>query len=197
MFHKPSPAMFTKSRCCLLLIFLVLLCIPSFTRAAAITVTNLNDSGAGSLRQAVADAAAGDEIRFGVTGTITLTSTSIIINKNLTITGPGARVLTISGGGTLIRIFSHGDGNLSVSGLNLTNVSAGGWGCIYSSGLSLSLSECRFEGVNGPGVFVWSMPNEFSIRNCLFTNCRYDQGGGLFASVISGAVTNCTFSQSH
>ncbi len=35
-------------------------------RAATLTVTDLNDSGPGSLRQAIADAAAGDTITFGV-----------------------------------------------------------------------------------------------------------------------------------
>ncbi len=36
--------------------------------AATITVMNTNDSGAGSLRQAITDAGSGDTIDFGVTG---------------------------------------------------------------------------------------------------------------------------------
>src|SRR5437764_1482140 len=44
------------------------------TRATTITVTNRNDSGSGSLRQALVDGNDGDTITFAVTGTIVLTS---------------------------------------------------------------------------------------------------------------------------
>ena len=60
-------------------------------------MTNLNDSGAGSLRQAIADASASDTIDFNVTGKIILTSGQLTINKDLTISGPGEDQLTISG----------------------------------------------------------------------------------------------------
>ena len=64
--------------------------------AATITVTNLNDSGDGSLRKAIADANPNDTINFAVTGTITL-SGELTIDKDLTINGPGAASLAISG----------------------------------------------------------------------------------------------------
>ena len=56
--------------------------------AAIITVTNSNDNGPGSLRQAIIDAAPGDTINFDVTGTISLTTGELLINKSLTIIGP-------------------------------------------------------------------------------------------------------------
>ena len=65
-----------------------------------LTVTNTNDSSAGSLRQVVADATSGDTVNFNLSGcpcTITLTLGEIAINKNLTITGSGTDQLTISG----------------------------------------------------------------------------------------------------
>lgn len=65
--------------------------------AATYTVTNINDSGAGSLRQAIGDTAPGDTVNFGITGTIRLTSGLLVINKNLTVQGPGANLLSISG----------------------------------------------------------------------------------------------------
>jgi len=58
--------------------------------AATVTVINLGDAGAGSLRQQIATASDGDTIVFtnGLSGTITLTSGELAVNKNLTISGP-------------------------------------------------------------------------------------------------------------
>ena len=57
------------------------------------TVTNTNDSGPGSLRQAITNAANGAVIKFSPKldgDTITLTSGELDISKNITIEGPGA-----------------------------------------------------------------------------------------------------------
>src|SRR4051812_49260118 len=62
----------------------------SLARVATITVTNTNDDGAGSLRDAIATALSGDMITFAAPGTITLTTGNLTINKNLTITGLGS-----------------------------------------------------------------------------------------------------------
>jgi predicted outer membrane repeat protein len=65
-----------------------------------ITVTSLADSGAGSLREAIATANSGDTIQFDsnlANSTITLTSGQIDINKNLIIDGSNSAGLTISG----------------------------------------------------------------------------------------------------
>src|SRR5690349_20387724 len=75
---------------------------PLIARAASLTVTNTNDSGPGSLRQAIADAQSGDTITFasGLHGqTISLTSGQLAISRDLTINGPGAGQLAISAGG--------------------------------------------------------------------------------------------------
>jgi hypothetical protein len=67
-------------------------CVPS-------TVTNLDDAGDGSLRQALLDTPAGGTVDFqpGLSGTIILATGELVIDKDLTIAGPGADVLTVSG----------------------------------------------------------------------------------------------------
>src|SRR5262249_18920468 len=64
--------------------------------ANTITVTNTNDDGPGSLRQALVDANGGDTITFAVTGTIGLTSAELVIDKTLTLSGPGPDLLAVS-----------------------------------------------------------------------------------------------------
>jgi hypothetical protein len=79
-------------------ISVLLLCAMAMqTGAATITVTNTNDSGPGSLRQALANANNGDRINFAVTGAISLTSGGLGITKNVTISGPGATQLAVNG----------------------------------------------------------------------------------------------------
>src|ERR1035438_9511221 len=87
----------------------IALCLGTTHRALAATntVTTTADTGAGSLRQTVASATAGDTINFTVTGTITLTSGEIALDKGLTLSGPGADVLAVSGNNAS-RIFKPG-----------------------------------------------------------------------------------------
>ena len=91
-------------------------------RAGTNTVTTLADSGAGSLRQAIAEAAAGDTIVFAVTGTITLTSGELVVADSLTILGPGASDLALSGNGAS-RVFclSNPAASVAISGLTICN----------------------------------------------------------------------------
>ena len=86
------------------------------------------DSGFGSMRQSIRDAIAGDTIRFeaGATGVLTLTSGELVIDKNLTIIGPGASNLTISGNQSSRVFHVNASGILDMYGLTLANGSVAG-----------------------------------------------------------------------
>src|SRR5437588_5132991 len=76
--------------------------LEDLTLPSTMMVMNLDDGGDGSLRQAIQQANAnpgGDEIAFapGMTGTITLTGGELQVTDSLSIRGPGAGFLTISG----------------------------------------------------------------------------------------------------
>ena len=96
------------------------------TWAATLTVTNLNDSGAGSLRQAIPDANPGDMIDFAVTGTIFLTSGELLVQTGpVTIQGPGADQLTIDGNNSS-RVFHIAAGTTAtITGVTVANGNAG------------------------------------------------------------------------
>ena len=86
----------------------VLLCWSAPAGAATLTVTSAADSGAGSLREQVAAAAAGDTVTFEAAlqgQTITLLST-IAIDRDLTIVGApaGAARPTLTGDVTLLSV---------------------------------------------------------------------------------------------
>ena len=95
--------------------------------AASLTVTDCSGSlsDTGSLPYAVANASSGDTIEFDAglscppTSPIPLTST-IAISQDLTITGPGASTIAVSGGGT-VGVFKVDSGTVTISGLTIEN----------------------------------------------------------------------------
>src|SRR5258707_10904615 len=95
--------------------------------AATITVTNTNDSGPGSLRQALRDANDHDTITFAVTGTITLTSGGLPVSKNLAIVGPGVEQLSIDGNQALLVLGVFPEKTAAISGLTIRNAQTGIW----------------------------------------------------------------------
>ena len=128
-------------------------------QATTITVTNTNDSGPGSLRQALANANDGDTINFAVTGTIALTSGELLVDKSVTISGPGAATLAVDGN-FKSRVFHIGSGKtVSISGLTLTNGSAGfeNGGGILNDHAILTMDSCAvqnsFAQSNGGGIY--------------------------------------------
>ncbi len=96
------------------------------------TVSNTNDTGTGSLRQAIIDAntqKGPDIISFnsGVTGTITLAS-QLLITDTVSVFGPGSSALAISGNNA-VQILAITKGIVRIQGLSLKNgLSQGGNG---------------------------------------------------------------------
>ncbi len=82
-----------------LIISAIVLAFAGGAQADTLTVTNPSDGPepgpAGSLRRAISDAGSGDTINFSLpaNSTVKLTTGELLIDKNLTISGPGANLL--------------------------------------------------------------------------------------------------------
>ena len=117
-------------------------------RTVPSTVTNLLDSGPGSLRDAIANTAAGGTVDFqpGLTGTITLTSGELAINNDLTITGPGAGVITVSGNESS-RVFdlTSSTATVSLSGLLIADGAAQNGAGVYIAGGVVTITNCALD----------------------------------------------------
>src|SRR5262249_5820904 len=128
------------------------------TAPRVLTVTNANDSGAGSLRQALLDAnalaATNDTITFdpsffSAAKTMLLTGRVMNISDDVTIQGPGQALATINGNAaTRILGIPANSVTASISGLTLTNANASNsGGAVYSNGLndSLVITNCTIS----------------------------------------------------
>lgn len=164
--------------------------------AATLTVTNTNDSGAGSLRAAVAAAHPGDTVEFSVTGVITLTTGHILIAKDLTITGPGAAHLTVSGNNAS-RIFEIAFGStVAISGLTIANGNAGNGGGIANEGtLTVSHSILSANSATyGGGIDNWG--GTLTVSHSTLSANAASWGGGIYNnSTGTLTVSHSTLSQ--
>jgi hypothetical protein len=135
---------------------------PAQPGAPAIVVTNCDDAGPGSLREAVAGAASGETIDLSALAcaTISLTTGYIgIAQDDLSIVGPGASVLAIDAGSTSGVLRHAGTGTLSLAGLTISHGEYSGatplGGCLYSAGsISLVNSKVAYCQVNGSGTMA-------------------------------------------
>jgi parallel beta-helix repeat protein len=169
--------------------------------ADTITVANLNDSGAGSLRQAIADANPNDTIDFTVTGTITLTSGQLAINKSVTINGPGEANLAISGNDNS-RVFYINNSTVDMSGMTIRNgnTSEHGGG-LYNDGGNVTMTGCTVsdnEALAGGGGMHNSGGN-VTMTGCTISGNKGgvgggEDGGGILNYIGILTMTNCTVS---
>ncbi len=165
----------------------------------AFSVTNLNDSGPGSLRQAILDANADPgtphTITFGVTGTITLASILPVITRSMTISGPGVNQITISGNQTFQLFVIDIGATLDISNVTVRagfapNAAFGG---AFQAAGALNVDTCVISDNTSPviaGSAIGGVGGAITIKNSLFTGNRgvlLDHGGAM-------TVENTTFS---
>lgn len=164
---------------------------------ATIIVSNANDAGAGSLRQALIDADVDpgkdtvvfDKTFFATQKVISLASDLPTITSDIAIMGPGTANATIDGNGQY-RIFNFDDNSTevraaSVSGLTLTGGHDTNGGAL-SSKESLTLSHSVLvnnEAMNYGGGLYFSSPGKLTVIETRFIdNLSGFGGGGLFAA---------------
>jgi hypothetical protein len=189
------------------------------------TVMNTADGGPGSLRQAILDANANpgaDTIDFqaGLTGTITLTSGLLpTISEELTINGPGALVIAVSGNnasgifviasGIIVTIsdltisngfaFTGGGilnngGQISVSDCTLSGSSSSAGGGIANLGGTVTVTDSTFSGNTASGGGIFNQGGIVTITNCTMSNNFAAGGGGVFNQGGTVTITNSTIS---
>jgi hypothetical protein len=187
----------------------ILLCgIITSTHSATITVTNTNDAGPGSLRQALADAIDRDRIEFAVTGTIGLTSGELIINKSISISGPGAASLAVDGNATSRVIHIGARKTVSISGLTVTDgrpSSGSGGGLLNDHGI-LTIDGCVVQNSSaadynsGGGIYNDGSAGSATlmILNSTITNNHADSaGGGIYNDAQNGGSAMLTITNSN
>ncbi|MCB0069780.1 MAG: hypothetical protein KDD77_21600, partial [Caldilineaceae bacterium] len=138
----------------------------------------------GSLRQAIADVCAGGTVNFSLSypTTITLTSGEIIIDKSLTIDGPGATNVAVSGNDAS-RIF-YASGEVTIDGLTLRDGYASDGGAIYvTNWLTLTDSALISNTSTGPGGAIHVDSAIATVGNSSFAdNHSTDSDGGAVAN---------------
>lgn len=182
--------------------------------SATLTVTSSDDAGAGSLRQALADAATGDTVTFDASlhgSTITLTSGALSVMRGLTVSGPGPSLLALNGGG-VSRIFhlfpSNGAATVTISGLTLTNGVGLVGGAIFSetawdsSSITLNISNCVIRAnratdapnaYGGGGGVLAARNTSLTMTDCeIGSNHANGSGGGVWCYSVS-TFDRCAF----
>ncbi|HTL78006.1 MAG TPA: choice-of-anchor Q domain-containing protein, partial [Candidatus Babeliales bacterium] len=168
------------------------------------------------LRDALAAANNGDTINFdpAVTGSITLSNGELLVNDSITISGPGANVLSVDANHAS-RVFHIVPGmTVTIFGLTITNgsiapVGLPGGGGIYNEHASLTLSSCTVSnnsvtggngggGIYSDGSFFGPGGASLTINDStISSNSATNSGGGIYNYGEHGtanlAVNNSTF----
>jgi hypothetical protein len=217
--RPPFPVKPTKTLL-LPLLLLLIVCAISFAGPdqATITVTTTADSGAGSLRTALVVANAGDTIQFDAAlngQAIALTSAELLINKDLTISGPGPGQLTVrrstAGRTSIFRIFEITAGHtVTIQGITISNGVAAGSGLltfgggVYNDHANLTLTNTVITGNlasnNGGGIANYGEgpggAAVMTINNSTIAGNSALIGGGIYNDGRNGSSAVVTINNS-
>lgn len=164
---------------------------------STLTVTNTNDSGSGSLRAALAAAAPGDTINFNVTSPATITlASSLTVSTNVTITGPGASNLALSGNNAVQVLYVPPAVTVSISGLTIENGNASSGGGVSNSG-TLTLSSTVLTNNSGSlyGGAVYNSGGTLNFTNStIANNSAFLYGGAIYNVAGTVALNGSTVS---
>src|SRR6266550_1947140 len=176
------------------------LCLAALSaEAATITVINSADGGPGSLRQALVDANDGDTINFDASvNFIGVVSTELVVDKSVTISGPGAANLFLDNYG-VNRVFHITSAvTVSISGLTIIDgVAADRGGGILNDHSTLTVSNCTINGNQvyaggGGGIYNDGEAGSASLEinnSSVIYNGSNDRGGGIYNNGVSGSAT--------
>ena len=173
--------------------------------AATLVVTNLNDSGAGSLRAAVAASTNGDTIVFDpaltAAGPATLAlASSIPINSDIVITGPGSSMLSISTAAGGRHLWIAASRTVTIEKLTFRDgsvLTGSQGGSILHYGTLLTVRNCRFMNSSADyGGAIAAMGPLVLEDTEIIGNTAGTSGGGVFTGGNVGTLdaTRCIFS---
>lgn len=186
-------------------ILIIMLLISQTTHSQSVNfVTNDNDSGPGSFRLAMMEAASGDTIRFtGDIDTIRLTSGELLINKTLVIAGNPGRTCILRSDTTIhFRIFNIASPeSIRVELIDL---------CI-SSGKAPDGYNPDIHGQPGGGISIADSIHEIVLKGCVLKGNMSGNGyrkyvanksgnggnGGGIYSLSKLTLENCVLGQNH
>ena len=165
---------------------------------ASFPVTNLNDAGAGSLRDAItsANGIAGDDvIPIEVNGVISLASALPDLSSNIDVQGPGPELLTVRDSTGFLRIFTIAAGTVTLSGMTVADGSSSG---IRNAG-TLTISNCVVRGNRATtfgtsgGAGVYNSGTLTATGSTIRDNTAFGSGGGIRNVGGDVSLSDCAF----
>ncbi|MEZ0273989.1 MAG: choice-of-anchor Q domain-containing protein, partial [Roseimicrobium sp.] len=175
--------------------------------STVIQVTNTDDSGAGSLRQAFADAAATPDYNLitfapGLNGSTIMLASELAITDSVGLDVEGfalAPGLTIDGGPGTNRIFSVNNGSilrlrhLTLTGGNGTGAVNSGFGGVISNQGTLTVTRCTFTNNTADyGAGIYS-DGTVTLTQCTFSGNSGKYGAAVYNNMAM-TMTHCTVS---